>query len=375
MRPLLIFLVGVAVVRAGSIETFDGVITTGAVTFDTGLFVIKPTDGPAVKIDPAEVLRAQVSSAQPGDNMMPGVILRNGVRIAGGFSALTEPKVKFDRYIIVVPGGEIAWVIYQPFAAKFAATAPTGKTGALLAGGDFFEGTVKGADDKEAKLMNPVFGPRTYTAHNREFAALILRDPRPLVAQYEVRAADGSLFGSDALTLDKAGVTLKHPLYDGVQIEHKNVVEIRAGSARYQPLTALKPARVELPTGRKMEACFAVDKTLGGDTLDSLGAAHGRGFESALGVGATWAVPEGFTILNMQVVVPANVPPINRLVFAVYADGRQITRSGPLSSNDKPALLRANLGTVRSVSLRVEAGFPTNATGSGLWLEPTLLRK
>ena len=92
-------------------------------------------------------------------------------------------------------------------------------------------------------------------------------------------------------------------------------------------------------------------------------------------MGATWAVPEGFTILNMQVVVPANVPPINRLVFAVYADGRQITRSGPLSSNDKPALLRANLGTVRSVSLRVEAGFPTNATGSGLWLEPTLLRK
>ena len=364
-----------ATARAGSIETFDGTITTGAVTLDTGLFVVTPTSGPAVKIDPAEVLRAQVSSAQPGDNMMPGVILRNGARIAGGFSALTEPQVKFDRYKISIPGGEIAWVIYQPFAAKFAATAPLGKTGALLAGGDFFEGTIKAADDKTAKLMNPVFGPRTYTTGNREFAALILRDPRPLAAQYEVRAADGSVFGVDALTLEKTGVTLKHPLYDGVQIEHKNLVEIRAGSARYQPLTALKPARVELPPGRKIEACFAVDKTLGGDALDSLGAAHGRGFESALGVGATWAVPEGFTVLNMQVAVPANVPPVNRLIFAIYADGRPITRSAQLSSNDKPVPLRANLGNVRSVSLRVEAGFPTNATGTGLWLEPTLFRK
>jgi hypothetical protein len=77
----------------------------------------------------------------------------------------------------------------------------------------------------------------------------------------------------------------------------------------------------------------------------------------------------------MQVTVPASVPPINRLVFAVYADGRPITRSAPLSSNDKPLPVHANLGSVRSVSLRVEASFPTNATGTGIWLEPTLLRK
>ena len=364
-----------ATAHAGSIETFDGIITTGAVAFDTGLLVITPASGPPVKVDPAEVLRAQFTDVLPGDNLMPGVILRNGSRVTGAFSALTEPQVTFARYKIAIPGAEIAWIIYQPFAAKFAATAPLGKTGALLAGGDFFEGTIKAADDKTAKLMNPVFGPRTYTTGNREFAALILRDPRPSAAQYEVSTKDGARFGVDALTLEKTGVTLKHPLYDGVKIEVKDLVEIRAGSARYQPLTALKPARVELPPGRKIEQCFSVDKTLAGDPLDSLGAAHGRGFESALGVGATWEVPAGFNVLNVQVAVPAGVPPINRLIFAIYADGRPITRSAQLSSNDQPAQLRANLVNVRSVSLRVEAGFPTNATGSGLWLEPTLLRK
>ena len=364
-----------AAAHAGSIETFDGVTTTGTVTLDTGLLVIKPADGAAVKVDPAEVLRVQFTDTLPGDNLMPGVILRNGARVTGAFGPLTDPQVKFEKRGLLIPGGEIAWIIYQPFAAKFAATAPLGKTGALLAGGDFFEGTIKAADDKTAKIMNPVFGPRTYTISNREFAALILRDPRPSAAQYEVRTSDGAQFGVDTLTLEKTGLTLKHPLYDGVKIELRDLVEIRAGASRYQPLTALKPARVELPPGRKMEQCFAVDKTLGGDPLDSLGAAHGRGFESVLGVGATWEVPAGFNVLSIQVAVPAGVPPINRLVFAIYADGHPVARSGPLSSNDKPAPLRANLGPVRSVSLRVEAGFPTNATGSGLWLEPTLLRK
>ena len=376
MRPLLVFLICAAAAHAGSVETFDGVTTTGTVTLDTGLLVVTPTGGTAVKVDPAEVLRAQFPMALPGNNLMPGVILRNGSRITGAFGPLTEALVRFERYKISVPGGEIAWIIYQPFATTFAATAPHGKTGALIAGGDFFEGTIKAADDKTARLLNPVFGPRTYVAReHKEFAALILRDPRPGASQYEVTTKDGALFGVDTLMLEKTGVTLKHPLFDGVKIEVKDLVEIRAGSTRYQPLTALKPARVEVPPGRKIEQCFAVDKTLAGDPLDTLGAAHGRGFESALGTAATWEVPAGFNVLNMQVAVPAGVPPINRLIFAIYADGRPITRSVQLSSSDKPTQLRATLGNVRSVSLRVEAGFPSNATGTGLWLEPTLLRK
>ena len=360
---------------AGSIETFDGVITTGTVTLDAGVLFITPKGGAPVKVDPAEVLRAQFTDTPLTEIVQPGVVLRNGARFAGAFSALTEPQVKIEKRGLMIPGGEIAWIIYQPCDPKVTTTAPPGKTGALLKGGDFFEGSVKAADDKMAKLVNPVFGPRTYTKGDHEFLALILRDAQPIAAQYEVRTGDGAVFGVDMLKVEKTGLTLKHPLYDGVKIEPRDLVEIRAGGSRYQPLTALKPARVQVPPGGKTEECLAMDKTLGGDPLDSLGAAHGRGFESALGTAVTWAVPAGFTVLNMQVAVPAGVPPANRLAFAVYADGRFITRSSNLTSNDKPAPLRATLGFVRSVSLRVEAGFPANATGSGLWLEPTLLRK
>lgn len=370
----LLLLLAIAA-HAETVETFDGAKTTGAVTFDLGQFTVTPNGGAAVKIDPAEVLRVQFGNALPVENFLPGVVLRNGSRLTGPFGSLTEPLVKFDRYKIALPGGEIAWVIYQPFTADIAATAPVGKTGALLNGGDFFEGTIKGADDKSAKVLNPIFGPRTLTGSSKDLLALILRDPRRNASLFEVRTRDGALFGVDVLTLDKTGVTLRHPLFDGVKIEAKDLVEIRASSGRYQPLTALKPARVEPLPGRKLEQCFAVDKSLGDVPLDSLGAAHGKGFESVVGVAATWEMPAGFTVLNVLVAVPPGVPPTNRLVFAVYADGRPITRSAPLSSSDKPTPLRAQLGPVRSISLRVEAGFPPNATGSGLWLDPVLIRK
>ena len=371
--PLLLALVSPA--SAGTIETFDGITATGPISLDTGGFVIKGDGGATVKVDPAEILRAQFSDSLPGENFMPGVILRNGTRIAGQFGSLTEAQVRFEKRGLSVPGAEIAWVIYQPVPAAAAAKAPVGKTGALLPGNDFFEGTIKAADDKSAKLLNPIFGPRTFLGDRRELLALILRDPRPSAALFEVRTKDGSLFGVDAMSIDKTGVTLKHPLYDGVKLEPKDIVEIRAGTARYLPLTTRKPARVDPLPGRKLEQCFAVDKTITGELLDSFGASHGRGFESALGVPATWDVPAGFNAINVLIAVPPGVPPVNRLIFAIYADGRPLARSGQISSADKPVPLHATLANVRSISFRVEAGFPTNATGSGLWLEPTLLRK
>lgn len=371
----LTFLVIAPVAQAGSVETFDGVKTVGAITLDFGQIIVTPNGGAAVKIDPAEVLSAQFADSVPAESFAPGVLLRNGTRLTGPFTTLTEPVVKFDRYKLSLPGGEIAWVIYQPISPAVAASAPVGKVGALLAGGDFFEGTIKAADDKSAKVLNPIFGPRTLVGASKDLLALILRDARRSTALFEVRTKDGTLFGVEVLPMDKTGVNLRHPLYDNVKIEPKDILEIRAGPGRFQPLTALKPARVDPLPGRKLEQCFAVDKSLGDVPLDSLGAAHGKGFESAVGVAATWEVPAGFNVLNVLVAVPPGVPPANRLIFAVYADGRPITRSAPLSSSDKPTPLRAPLGPVRSISLRVEAGFPTTATGSGLWLDPVLIRK
>ena len=122
----LTFLVIAPVAQAGSVETFDGVKTVGAITLDFGQIIVTPNGGAAVKIDPAEVLSAQFADSVPAESFAPGVLLRNGTRLTGPFTTLTEPVVKFDRYKLSLPGGEIAWVIYQPIFPAVAASAPVG---------------------------------------------------------------------------------------------------------------------------------------------------------------------------------------------------------------------------------------------------------
>jgi hypothetical protein len=118
-----------------------------------------------------------------------------------------------------------------------------------------------------------------------------------------------------------------------------------------------------------------VGKALNGESLETFGVTRGRGLGTAVGVAVTWMVPAGFSALTLQVAVPESVPATTRLIFAVYVDGRLMLKSNPLNSADKPAPMRLALGSAKSISLRVEPGAPANATGTGVWLEPTLLKR
>ena len=377
-RFFLGFLLLVALViemPAGSVQNFDGTKVTGAVSMETGQLIVTPNGSPPLKIDLAELRRVQFVDALPVEVYARGVLLRNGTRLTGPFTALTDPVVKFDRQKISLSGGEIAWVIYQPFLPSVIATAPLGKVGALLAGGDFFEGTIKSADEQTAKLLNPIFGPRTLAGNSKDLLALVLRDLRPSLAIFEVRTKDGSLFAADALTFDKSGVTLRNQLYDNLKIEAKDLLEIRAGLGRCQSLTSLPSPRVEPPPALKAPPSFGVNQTIGGAAFEVAGTTYEKGLESAVGVATTWEVPGGFNLFTALIALPADLPPTQRWVFAVYADGRFIARSAPLTSADPPTLLRARIGLVRHISLRVESPTPGPAPGSGLWLDPLLIRQ
>ena len=146
---------------------------------------------------------------------------------------------------------------------------------------------------------------------------------------------------------------LTGPLFN-VKLDAKDVVEIRAGPGRFLSLAELKPARV-VPAGGLV--------------------AIARGFTTAVNAAATWEVPAGMSVFTAQIAVPSAVAPINRLTFAVYADGRLVFHSPPLTSENAPQTIRVPLGAAHALSLRVEPNFPTNATGPGQWTEPTLLRK
>ena len=190
--------------RAATVHLFDGTVLEGTLTFDNGLVVRSAT---TVKFNFADILRAKFADAK-AEEFQPGLVLVSGARIAGPFTSLADTTVKAGARNLTIPGGEIAWAIYQPFGADIAAQIPLGKIGALLPGGDFFEGTAKSADTNTAKVVNPIFGPRTFDARRKELHALILREIKTQPAGFEVVTADGSIIPAlDNVARDATGIT------------------------------------------------------------------------------------------------------------------------------------------------------------------------
>lgn len=284
---------------------------------------------------------------------MPGVVLRNGVRLAGPWGPFNDPVVKFPRRNLSLPAEEIAWIVYTRFPAELAVNVPGGQTGVLLPKGDFFAGAIKGADAAATKVSNPIFGTRTFSA--QDLYALVLRDAHVPPALYEVRTSDGSLFAADYLFPARTGVTIKHALYDNLVLSPAEVIEIRAGANRCRPLATLTEMHAEPP--------------------DGLSPLADRGFTLSAKSVANCVVPAGFTEFVAKVIADEGNPPGQRLVFSVTADGKVVARSTPLAVGDPAQNLRFPLSGARNLVLRVDAIDNPGPDLRGHWIQAFFLRR
>ena len=353
---------------AGTLLTVDGALHDGELVIDHGIAMRGAQ--PPVKLPFSAILRARFATADA--TLKPGIVLVNGARIAGKFSALSEAAVKIEAKRIVIPAKEIAWAIYQPFGPALAAQAPRGKTGALLPGGDFFEGTVRGGDATMAKVLSQIFGPRTFSA--TELHALVLRDVQPQQAAFDVLARDGSIYPAlDVQAADSKGITLRHPLYNGLRIPLAELVEIRASASRMLPLDSIAPTRVDPAAGRDAAKCFATNRALDGGALKLGIRTADAGFECATGAAVWWQPPPGAGTFLAIVAASVDTPAGQKLTFTVYADGKLAGRSAPLGAGDPPATLRCAVAATQNLVLRIEGA--GSVESSGTWAEPMLLRR
>jgi hypothetical protein len=369
MRRAAVLLAALATVvqssRAGTVLTIDGALHEGELSIDRGLVV--RGSATTVKVPLSGILRARFATAGP--EFQPGVVLVNGGRITGAFSSLSETIVRIEKKRTAIPAKEIAWAIYQPLGPALAAQMPAGKTGALLPGGDFFEGTVRGGDGATAKVLNPIFGPRTFAA--KDVQALILREVQPQPAAFDVVTRDGSIYPAlDVIPGDGTGITLRHPFYDGMRIPLSELVEIRASATRLLPLDDIKPTRVDPAPGRDAARCFAANRSLDGGALKLGSRAVPAGFECAAGATVWWKPAPGAGTFFALVAAGAGTPPGQKLIFTVYADNHLAGHSAPLAAGDPPAVLRCAVPGAISLTLRIDG-----AGGTGTWAEPMLLRR
>ena len=366
MRLCVVLLASLAMcAHAGTVLTVEGVLHEGDISIDHGIVV---RGSPAtVKLPFSAILRARFATADA--TLQPGVVLANGGRIAGTFSSLNEAVVKIEAKRIAIPAKEIAWAIYQPVTPALAVQAPRGKTGALLPGGDFFEGTIRGGDATTAKVLNPIFGPRTFAA--KELHALVLREIQPQPAAFDVITRDGSILPAlDVIAGDGAGIVLRHPFYNGLRVPLADLVEIRASASRILPLDDIKPTRVDPAPSRDAAKCFAANRALDGGALKLGSRTVPAGFECATGATVWWKPPPGTGTFFALVAAGADTPAGQKLTFTVYADGRLAGRSAPLAAGDPAAVIRCAVPGPESLALRIDG-----AGGTGVWADPMLLRR
>lgn len=340
---------------AGSIEPFGGDPIPGKIELDSGGMIFRPDQGPAVKVDFSNCYRVVFDAPTP-EVCVPGVMLNDGSRLAAPYSALTEAAVKFPRRNnLSIPSAEIAWIIYQRFPAALVANAPAGETGALLPGGDFFSGTVRGADAEAVKVFNEIFGPRRLDARKGEVFAAVLRPARPLTAQYEFRTADGGLFGADVFAAEHSGATLRNQLYDGLKLATAEIVEIRAGLNRCRLLSAISQLHAEPAAGLRVTP-------EGGLITESKAV-------------ITCPVPAGFTEFVARVAPGDDVAAGQRVVFTIYVNGAPVGRSTPQGTGDPPQVLRIPLNAARALNLRVDSNAPAGTTVTGRWVQCLFVRR
>jgi hypothetical protein len=341
----------------GTIKLFTGETLSGEIEFGDSLSV-RTEAGPTVKVDPAIIQRATLRESK--DGYAPGMVLRNGARMKAGAPA--------------APQSEVAWIVYRPVTAQEANAVPPGRTGALLPGGDFFEGTIRSADQTAAKVVSPIFGARSFDGARGDILAAIVAPVKPAPAAFEILNTAGEIFLGDQLSFTAAGATLT--VAGKTQtIPVVELAEIRTGPGRAMPLAITRMARAEVARGLPAARAMTIDATPDGGALQVGSEKYEHGLASYSGCAGTWEVPANFSEFIGRFGVAPATPPNVRLTFTVVADGRSIFRSQPMTSADSPQTIRASLGNARTVTLRVETQFPSGAIGLGIWIEPTLLRR
>src|SRR6185295_12465741 len=114
----------------------------------------------------------------------------------------------------------------QPLSPALAPRLGLGRTGVLLAKGDFVDGDFRSLENGRVSLSSVLFGVRSFDA-TKEVVAVALRDPYPSSAPFEVRLRDQSVLLPGTIILDPAGARLEDSVLGSLRLTLNELRELR----------------------------------------------------------------------------------------------------------------------------------------------------
>ena len=354
------------VCNAGTVRLFSGEAYEAKIELDNNGISVTRDKTPSIRLDLNNIVELVFGKSPATAPCPPGVLLVNGSYIPGTPPDMDEASVKIGNPAVTIPATSIARVIYAAMPFEKALQPSTGRTGVILANGDFFAGTFDGVKDKRSVVINsPFFGPQSFLK-TIPFA-LVLRDVQNTPSRFEVIGKDKRFFVDD-LKIDATGISCHDPIAGDIKVVTKDVLVIRAGSSRWQAIADLKPSSVDAPKGTDPANAVRVLPATEPPELEPVS------LLTAAQASVSYAVPPGLGFFTCRVVLPKETTPETRFAFVVYGDGRVLSRSPFMGPGDVPQSFRVSLGLARVITLRVEPAKPVRQAMFGKWIDPMFLR-
>jgi hypothetical protein len=173
------------------------------------------------------------AGSPPMEAATSGVQVRGGggTFLAGEIRKADADKIELGRQRgrnFTFNADEVARVFLKPVPVEMAATIGRGRSGALLASGDFYEGEFKGLKDGRVTIDSIVFGLKSFEAH--QVLAIVLHDVAAGAAAEEpharVRASDGSMYVARGVSFDQGRVSIDDETAGKFSLSIRDVDEI-----------------------------------------------------------------------------------------------------------------------------------------------------
>jgi NPCBM/NEW2 domain len=357
--------------RAGTIQTLDGQILNGAVSVDAdGQLLIDVPDGPKDHLDLKNLFDVIFTDNPGAGQLSCGVALTDGSVIAADvIDHLNGDSLSLvsGGYRASIPLSKIARIVFRPIPPAILAKAPPGRQGALLDGGDFFEGDLKALNSRYVRLESILFGSSSFDTRTQALA-ILLAEVHPADSNWRIVLVDGTTILSNLISFSGGKLSVLDSLGHRLTADASQIARISCGSKRVTSLLNTAPFQQVPPDG-------------GGMTIDSnpvpgqlRGPPAARMLILAAGASAAWRLDGTSLAFVCRVGVPAAFTPYAQVRFIVLTDGTAVYKSPQKISIDEPSTISVSLAGVHQLTLRVESSLTSDLGGIGIWADPQLVK-
>jgi hypothetical protein len=180
---------------------------------------VSKTNIPATHLFPSRAASTRGPVPIDSGKTPPGLVLRNGAFLAGAIEAASETSIRAAGLLKNTPLStvNVARILCQPLSKSMEARIVPGRTGVLLARGDFVDGDFRGIEDGQVKVSSILFGTRSFDA-KKEVLAVALREISPAAANYEIQLRDQSMLPAGAVMFERDALVIQDPVLGVVRL-------------------------------------------------------------------------------------------------------------------------------------------------------------